>query len=173
MLLATKDYDLVWLRPPGHSALYTQMRMDRDTNNGRLVDDQFSKRVLRPAARRMLDFELRDAGRPEPRVAVGEWVKVGLPHERFWIRLTEILPDGTIKGRVDNDLVFYKTDLREVSLHRCNILESAGDADLEDFLHLRDGSESLRQAALSWRSRRLQSGVCAEPRPNTDFVTAG
>jgi hypothetical protein len=53
-------------------------------------------------------FEEQEFGsRSEPRVEVGDWVKVGLKaqKERFWCRVVGRRVDGAIVAQVDNDLV--------------------------------------------------------------------
>lgn len=38
------------------------------------------------------------------RIAVGGHVKVAIPGERFWVKVSAIHDDGTYEGVVDNDL---------------------------------------------------------------------
>ena len=66
------------------------------------------------------------------------WVKVGLPRERFWCRVTQLKHNGTILATVDNDLI-YTTKPQcgdEVVLQPRNILETADTSDLICFLVL-------------------------------------
>ena len=137
----------------------------------------------------MLAFEVRDACRPAPCVAVGFSVKVGLPRERFWCQVTAVRPDGMIEAVVDNDLVMVEGLRRgdKLTLSHDNVLESAGWLECQEVLRqwamrgdvremLREWEangappEPMLQGALSWRAERLQAGLGVAPRPNTELA---
>ena len=103
-------------------------------------------------------FEERGAG-PEPRVEVGDWVKVGLKaqKERFWCRVVGRRADGAIVARVDNDLLraSYRCgdELVLMPRHVLDVMDMDGCVAFSHLASVLGPVEAVR----AWRVLRAQT----------------
>ena len=113
-------------------------------------------------------FEERSKTAATPRVAVGEWVKIGIANERFWCRVCGIEADDSLRVEVQNDLVRVPLRIGDrVGLQANHVLEVATESDRLEFSALAASLRSDTRAALQWHNARNVSGHAATPKPQT------
>ena len=119
-------------------------------------------------------FEERSKTAATPRVAVGEWVKIGIANERFWCRVCGIEADDSLRVEVQNDLVRVPLRIGDrVDLQANHVLEVATESDRLEFSALAASLGSDTRAALQWHKTRNVSGHAATPKPHTALLVVG